>query len=831
MMIEESETPDVGSHSDVSDDVLAERRARRAEAGDPTVIRRADAAEAAVRNLETHLAALERRLEEVGRERERIAQQLIERESDVRNVKQREFVEQQLRVEAEQRSERLQRDMRTEIQELGSRLEETERHVRELDAELAQLRERDARLVPIVRELMDVAAGLRTGFERELTALREELQQQVVWERETYVRELTAMGARMEDLRFELTRTADDLRAQLAAEPPSAELLQHTTEPDSEREAAHRREMADALVAAVERLRARVAEVKDAEEIESEQSHVEQPDIEQPRVEWRADEPAAAVVEEPPAPESPVDTAVESVYTAQSEESSTEFDQPAQETKADSAISGYVPAAQTHVFEPPIVDSTVPAPPVVEPEVAEPEAFEASVVEPAVAEPEAFEASVVEPEVAEPEAFEASVVEPEVVEPEAFEPSVAESAVAEPEAFDSSVVESETLDPPVVEPSAADVKVEPVYTGYVPASGRSPVIEPRVTESPAVEDAETDDLLAGELSVGELPMDESRVDEQSVGEPAIDEPAVDEPAVDESPAVEPAVENMSVGAVPREEPPAPESPLSDLGPSGAVSAKVVTSKPVVLQPRLLSVPEKRTSWLAPAIRRLATQRDAKLAAELVIELIPAQRQVVEESLSYEIKINELGTFYVALDSAQAIISREPRGTVDFSLEGSVAAFGELAAGGMSRRRPGLRIRKGRRRARGLLKARRRPIALADLAASQIDVWPGLLLLVMAEAIDPSWTTGRRFELAFDIQGTSGIVIYVRVCDGEPILVSRTPVGQPVATISLSGHALICLLAGTQAPADHKTMVRGDTTSVEMFLEWTARAQGLSVAVA
>jgi len=235
--------------------------------------------------------------------------------------------------------------------------------------------------------------------------------------------------------------------------------------------------------------------------------------------------------------------------------------------------------------------------------------------------------------------------------------------------------------------------------------------------------------------------------------------------------------------------------------------------------------------LAPAIRKLAAQRDAKLAAELVIELIPAQRQVVDGHFSYEIKINELGTFYVTLDPAQATISREPRGSVDFSLEGSVAAFSELAAGGMSRRRPGLRIRKGRRRARALLKTRRQPVALADLAAGQIDVWPGLLLLVMAEAIDPSWTTGRRFELAFDMQGTSGVTIYVRICDGEPILVSRTPVGQPVATISLSGHALICLLAGTQAPAEHKTLVTGDATSVDMFLQWTARAQGLSVASA
>jgi predicted nucleic acid-binding Zn-ribbon protein len=705
MMIEESESPDVGSQSDASDDVLAERRARRAEAGDPTVMRRADAAEAAVRNLETHLAALERRLEEVGRERERIAQQLAERESDVRDVKQREFAEQQLRVEAEQRSERLQRDMRAEIQELGSRLEETERHVRELDAELVQLRERDARLVPIVRELMDVAAGLRTGFERELAALREELQQQVVWERETYVRELTAMGARMEDLRFELTRTADDLRAQLAAEPPDAGLLQHTTEPDSEREAAHRREMADALVAAVERLRTRVAEVKEAEAVEAEQPHVERPYVEQPPVE------------------------------------------------------------QPHLEEPAVAEPVVEAP----------------IIEPLAVEPPVVESSVVEP----------PVVAPSVVAPSVVEPPVAEAPVVEP---------------PVVEPPAVQAEeAKPAFTGYVPAAGspliaRAPVVTPTTDESPVL-DTEPESASA------------------------------DEPSVEEPPIVELSSQDVSVGAGPREEPPAPESPLSGLSPGGAVSAKVVTSKPVARQSRLLSVPEKRTSWLAPAIRKLAAQRDAKLAAELVIELIPAQRGVVDGHFNYEIKINELGTFYVTLDPAQATISREPRGSVDFSLEGSVAAFSELAAGGMSRRRPGLRIRKGRRRARALLKTRRQPIALADLAAGQIDVWPGLLLLVMAEAIDPSWTTGRRFELAFDMQGTSAVTIYIRICDGEPILVSRTPVGQPVATISLSGHALICLLAGTQAPAEHKIMVTGDATSVDMFLQWTARAQGLSVASA
>lgn len=216
----------------------------------------------------------------------------------------------------------------------------------------------------------------------------------------------------------------------------------------------------------------------------------------------------------------------------------------------------------------------------------------------------------------------------------------------------------------------------------------------------------------------------------------------------------------------------------------------------------------------------------------MIELLPAQRQVVEGPVNYEIKIGELGSFHVTLDPTRGTVSREGSSAkVDFLLEGSASALSELAGGGVSRRQAGLRIRKGRRHARRLLKARRRPVALADLASAGIDMWPGLLLLAMAEAIDPAWTTGRRFELAFEIVDSSGIVIYVRICDGEPILVSRTAVGQPVATVSLTEHALMCLLAGTLAPPEHEALVSGDATSVEMFLQWTARAQGLSAASA
>ncbi len=293
-------------------------------------------------------------------------------------------------------------------------------------------------------------------------------------------------------------------------------------------------------------------------------------------------------------------------------------------------------------------------------------------------------------------------------------------------------------------------------------------------------------------------------------------------------AVEPPVEVvLPVEGAPPAPAPAHEAPVGDLGKGGAVTTTAVSSEPVALQARPLSA-QKRISWLAPAIRRLAAERDAKLAAELVIELIPAQADLVEGPVSYEIDINELGAFYVALDPGHATISREPAGAVDFSLEGSVAAFSELAAGGASRRHKGLRVRKGRRAARRFLKLRRRPIALADLAAAGVDVWPGLLLLAVAEAIDPSWTAGRSFELAFEVQGAPGMVIYVRVCDGEPLHVSRTPSAQPAATVALGDHALVCLLAG--APdAEHAALVTGDASAVDMFLQWTARAQGLSAA--
>ena len=73
-MIEESETPGQGGRVGESD-FLAERRARRAtETGEAALQRRAEAAEATVRTLESHVSSLQQRLQEAEQERRRVSE-------------------------------------------------------------------------------------------------------------------------------------------------------------------------------------------------------------------------------------------------------------------------------------------------------------------------------------------------------------------------------------------------------------------------------------------------------------------------------------------------------------------------------------------------------------------------------------------------------------------------------------------------------------------------------------------------------------------------------------------------------------------------------------
>jgi len=226
--------------------------------------RRAEAAEATVQTLETHLTSLQQKVREAAEERVLFAERLnveqaavAEREHELRRVKQREYAEQQLRVEVEDRHTRLEHDSRAEIDRLTRRLGASEHHAREL-AE---------RLESIQRELAEdeqVAAAEQMAVRRgeselqirlsELERRALEVRREIDFERsarqraERQLEDMRAGYQRMELIVAEVKGVVAQLRAATALKPrPQPELAAH----------GEREEMADALASAVERLRAR----------------------------------------------------------------------------------------------------------------------------------------------------------------------------------------------------------------------------------------------------------------------------------------------------------------------------------------------------------------------------------------------------------------------------------------------------------------------------------------------------------------------------------------------------------------------------------------------
>jgi hypothetical protein len=292
MMAEGSETPNgepgrgpQGRPRRDEGDLFAERRARHAaESGEAALTRRAEAAEATVQTLERHVASLQQRLRETEEERARVDELLeaeragaLEREHELRRVKQREYAEQQLRVEAEDRLASADRESRAEIERLSVRLDASEREARELGlrletvqrqlaeaeqetgAERAAVRRSEQDLQLRLSELERRAEEIQRGLEEERMA-RERSERQLQSMREGHRRMEVLLGE-MKGIvaRVSVVLAAEEQAARAAGATPAgvstaagASAPAFTGEPPGG-------EMADALAAAVERLRARAA--------------------------------------------------------------------------------------------------------------------------------------------------------------------------------------------------------------------------------------------------------------------------------------------------------------------------------------------------------------------------------------------------------------------------------------------------------------------------------------------------------------------------------------------------------------------------------------------
>jgi DNA repair exonuclease SbcCD ATPase subunit len=280
MMAEGSETPNgeqgpgpEGRTRRGEGDLFAERRARRvAESGEAALTRRAEAAEATVHTLERHVASLQQRLREAEEERLRMDELLeaeraaaLEREHELRRVKQREYAEQQLRVEAEDRLLGTDRDSRAEIERLSARLDASEQDARELALRLEgvqrQLAEAEqeagAERVAVRRGEQDLQLRL-SELERRALEIQRGLEGERA-ARERSERQLQSMREghrRMEGLLGEMKGIVARASAALSVEQQAASVRASAPATAAEAQGG---EMADALAAAVERLRARAA--------------------------------------------------------------------------------------------------------------------------------------------------------------------------------------------------------------------------------------------------------------------------------------------------------------------------------------------------------------------------------------------------------------------------------------------------------------------------------------------------------------------------------------------------------------------------------------------
>jgi hypothetical protein len=263
-------------------DLLAERRARRAaESGEEALTRRAEAAEATVQTLERHVSSLQQRLREAEEDRRRVAELIeaekehaSERDSELRRVKQREYAEQQLRVEAEDRLLGLERDSRLEVERLSSRLGEAEIEARELSrrleglerqlveaeqagaAQRAALGKAEQSLQARVSELERRAHEIQLGLQSERDA-RERSDKAIESMREGHRRMEGLLG----EVKGIVARLGTALTGPRREPPPRAPapVAPAPPMPVKSPPVGDQRglEMADALAAAVERLRAR----------------------------------------------------------------------------------------------------------------------------------------------------------------------------------------------------------------------------------------------------------------------------------------------------------------------------------------------------------------------------------------------------------------------------------------------------------------------------------------------------------------------------------------------------------------------------------------------
>ncbi len=295
------------------------------------------------------------------------------------------------------------------------------------------------------------------------------------------------------------------------------------------------------------------------------------------------------------------------------------------------------------------------------------------------------------------------------------------------------------------------------------------------------------------------------------------------------PAPAPPVASEPAPAPPEPSEPAPAAPVAGFDPSRLDAAR---SRLRAAETPLPGLPEGAT--VRPWLRRVFTvlaERDPALAGRLAIALLPLQRLTGSEPLTYAIQVPGDEPIRVAVPGEEGPVAvtiatgSEAIEDAAFTVAGDHAALGRRVAAGSVRRRLGggrARIRGERTAARVLTGLPDAEVSLAAVIRAGVVLEPWLAVRLIAAMIEPSWTRGERFQLAFADPSarSSGTVLEIR--DGGIPAVAEAVEPAEGATLVRCAPGAILVVAGGGWPEGAE--VRGPVRGLELVQQWVLRAQ-------
>ncbi len=236
-----------------------------------------------------------------------------------------------------------------------------------------------------------------------------------------------------------------------------------------------------------------------------------------------------------------------------------------------------------------------------------------------------------------------------------------------------------------------------------------------------------------------------------------------------------------------------------------------------------------------ALHRIAAH-DPELAAGLVLMTLPAAASHISGTLTFQLEIDQLGSYRVSVSGGRARVDEERTGDdADFRLQTDARTLIELVTGTagplglMMRGR--LRIRGKRRRALKLRQMSSGDLSMAEVVESGGTLEPDILYRSLPHLIDPEWTMGHEFTVRYVVTGEGGGTWYVSVRDGEQLEVTEElPEGRELAgTASVGFDSYQRMASGqvspSQAMQNQLTEIEGKIHPITLLGRWIARAQG------